>query len=69
MFFWKRGYVVRAISDDWYLVRIHGRSADEDDFSSPEELELPKPEPLEWEFQKDRLFMVGTPHFYFHEER
>ncbi|CAM9120498.1 unnamed protein product, partial [Hapterophycus canaliculatus] len=63
------GYVVRAISDDWYLVRIHGRSAASDESASPEELELPKPEPLEWEFQKNELSMVGTRHFFFHEER
>ena len=25
--------------------------------------------PLDWEFQKDRLCMTGTPVFYYHEER
>lgn len=69
VFFWSRGYVVRALSDDWYVVRIHGRSAGTEEFTLPDERELPKPEPLEWEFQKDRLHMMGTPLFFFHEER
>eukprot|EP00752_Nemacystus_decipiens_P009918 g8850.t1 len=68
VFFWKTGFVVREISDDWYMVRIHGRAAEEEG-SSADEQELPKPKSLEWEFPKERLFMVGTPVFFFHEER
>lgn len=39
LFFWKSGYVVRALSDDWYVVRIQGRAADEE-ASSADEHEL-----------------------------
>lgn len=29
----------------------------------------PRPAPLDWEFHKDRLYMMETPLFFFHEER
>lgn len=40
MFFWKSGIVVKALSDDWYLVRIQGRTADAREPSSQEEYDL-----------------------------
>lgn len=39
VFFWKSGHVVRALSDDWYVVRIHGRAAAAED-PTPEEHNL-----------------------------
>lgn len=36
VFFWKSGFVVRALSDDWYMVRIQGRAADEEGSSADE---------------------------------
>lgn len=40
VFFWKSGIVVKALSDDWYMVRIQGRAVDAETPSSPEEDEL-----------------------------
>eukprot|EP00904_Undaria_pinnatifida_P002728 jgi/Undpi1/12456/HiC_scaffold_5.g02127.m1 len=65
LFFWKAGHVEHALSDDWYVVRIHGRAAEEEDTTD----ESSKPLPLDWEFQKDRLCMTGTAVFYYHAER
>ncbi|CAM9256179.1 unnamed protein product [Ascophyllum nodosum] len=66
VFFWRSGHVLRAVSDDWYIVRIDGRAADE---LSAEENGLARVEPLEWEISKDRLCMEGSPLFFFHKER
>ncbi|CAM9149964.1 unnamed protein product [Ectocarpus sp. 6 AP-2014] len=58
-----------ALHDPELPDRIHGRSAGTEEFTLPDEHDLPKPEPLEWEFQKDRLHMMGTTLFFFHEDR
>ncbi|CAM9798879.1 unnamed protein product, partial [Pylaiella littoralis] len=57
-----------ALHDPELPKRIHGRAAAAED-PTPEEHNLPRPAPLDWEFHKDRLYMMETPLFFFHEER